>query len=301
MNKESLDKKWLNNELSESEREAYVKTDDYILSTRILEKAKYFKASENYKIVDFEDFKINYCHTNKTNKLWWRPLLKIACILVIAFGVYFTFFNSSQSKTLTLASEKTEISLPDNSRVVLNALSKIEYDKKDWQTNRSLKLDGEAYFKVAKGNTFDVITKKGKVTVVGTEFNVNHRADYFEVVCFEGIVNVTSDTITRQLLAGDSFRILNDTFSEQKTKHKEPQWTLNTSYFDAIPLVEVLNELERQYNIEVTIKSIDSNRLFTGGFSHNNLEKALKSITQPMGLSYKLNSSNLVEINEAKN
>ena len=56
----------------------------------------------------------------------------------------------------------------------------------------------------------------------------------------------------------------------------------------------VLAELERQYNIEITYKNININRLFTGGFEHDNLGNALIAITKPMNLTYELSSSNLV-------
>jgi hypothetical protein len=41
--------------------------------------------------------------------------------------------------------------------------------------------------------------------------------------------------------------------------------------------------------------------LFTGSFVHNNLENALKAVTQPMNMTYELNPSNLVVIHEANN
>jgi transmembrane sensor len=201
----------------------------------------------------------------------------------------------------TLLAEKTTISLPDLSQVTLNADSKITYNEDSWPTNRSLNLKGEAYFKVAKGKTFDVITNSGIVTVVGTEFNVKARHDYFEVMCYEGIVKVTSDTITRQLLAGDTYRILNKKFSEDKTRDLAPQWTNNRSRFKAIPFAEVVEELQRQYNIKIAFKHTDTTRLFSGGFVHNNLENALLSITKPMNLTFEISSPNQVLIHGKTN
>ncbi len=54
-----------------------------------------------------------------------------------------------------------------------------------------------------------------------------------------------------------------------------------------MPLQFALNELERQYNIEIVANNVDSNRLFTGGFSHENIESALESVTSPFNLTYK--------------
>jgi len=186
--------------------------------------------------------------------------------------------------------------LPDQSIVELNALSSIDYNAKKWNENRELTLDGEAYFKVSKGNVFDVKTTIGLVKVVGTQFNVKQRYNYFEVVCFEGVVEVTSNSITRKLLAGDTYQILNGKFSEGKTNALAPEWIHNISEFKRIPFKEVLSELERQYNIQISYENVDANRLFTGSFPHDNIENGLIAITQPMNLTYKFKSSNLVVI-----
>lgn len=303
MEKEYLIQKWLNNDLTDSENEAFVQGEDYQLNIDILEYAESFKASHFSKIDDFNTFKRRYNSQNTpVKKLYWlTPMLRIASVVVIAFGMYFTFFYNNLTQIQTLANQKTTIELPDLSQVTLNALSSIEYNAQGWNDNRSLKLEGEAYFEVAKGKKFDVLTTDGIVTVVGTKFNVKQRNNYFEVKCFEGIVRVTSDSITRQLVAGDTYQILNGTFIQETTISQVPQWTKNISSFKSIPFKEVIAELERQYNIKVIFKNINTNRIFTGGFIHDNLENALISITQPMDLTYELNSSNLIVIYAKKN
>ena len=303
MDKEYLIEKWLKDELSDTEKQAFHKLDDALLNDYIIDNAKYFKASYFNKLDDFKAFKERYKSSNKSVKQlsWFKPLLKIASVFIIALGIYFTFFFSNTTIVRTIASEKTTIELPDHSKVELNALSSIEYNVKNWENNRALNLYGEAYFKVAKGKSFDVKTTGGTVTVLGTQFNVKQRNNYFEVKCFEGSVKVVSDTIVRQLLAGDTYLILEGKFTESRTINSSPKWTDNISEFKAIPIKEVLSELERQYNIEVTFKNIDVNRLFTGGFHHDNLENALIAITQPMNMTYELSSSNLVIIHGKKN
>jgi len=299
---EDLLKKWLNDDLTDAEKIAFIEQTDYAVNQKIIDSAQHFKSSNFSRAEDFETFKTNYQKKSSVKRInWIRPLLRIASVLVIGLAIYFSFFNNNLVNEKTLASEKSTISLPDLSKVTLNADSKITYDANSWDSTRRLKLEGEAYFKVAKGETFDVVTKTGVVTVVGTEFNVKERDNYFEVKCYEGIVKVTSDTITRQLLAGDTYRILNAKFSQTKTKQTKPQWTTNRSRFKAIPLAEVVEELERQYNIKVKFNNTDKTRLFSGGFVHNNLNNALMSITQPMNLTFEISSSNQVLINGSKN
>jgi ferric-dicitrate binding protein FerR (iron transport regulator) len=303
MDKEYLIKKWLNNELTDAEKLAFEKLDDYKLNTQILDAAKQFRASNFSNIQDFETFKQEYQSKKKpVRKLYWQnTFIKIAAVLIIGVGIYYYAFKNTLTTFETLANQKTNIELPDHSKVKLNALSKIEFNKNDWQKKRQVRLNGEAYFKVEKGNKFDVITTDGIVTVLGTEFNVKQRHNYFEVNCFEGIVSVNSNKIIRTLHAGDIFQILNGIFINDKTTIVEPQWLHNISSFNEVPLLVVFEEFERQYDVKVTLKNVNSTRKFTGGFKHNNFKEALISITKPMGLTYEISSSNDVVIHENTN
>ena len=296
MDKKHLIEKWLKDELTNAEMESFKQLDDYELNVAIIENAKHFKASEISTVEDFYRFKEKYEAKKNASKKssWLAPLMKIAAVLVIAFGVYFTFFFSNTVEVQTLASEKATVELPDHSLVTLNAQSEIEYSKYQWKNNREVHLEGEAFFRVTKGKTFDVITNDGVVTVVGTQFNVKQREHYFEVKCFEGKVRVSSNGIEKMLEVGDTYQMLGTKFIESKTSSSKPSWMDNKSVFEAIPMKEVLAEIERQYNIEITYKNVNTERLFTGGFVHDNLENALLSITKPMNLTYELRSSKLV-------
>lgn len=303
MDKDYLIKKWLNNELNEVEKEAFNTLEDAEFNEYIINNAQHFKASNFYKIDDFETFKAKYKASKKPIKKlnWNNPLLKIACVLAISIGVYFYLFSNSITQIQTVAGEKATVTLPDQSKVELNVLSSITYDATNWKNNRSLNLEGEAYFMVSKGKSFDVKTKHGIVTVVGTQFNVKERDTYFEVKCFEGMVKVSSNTITKKLVAGETFQILNGKLTQGKMLKSALKWRKNRSVFEAIPISNVFAELERQYNIKVICKNTDTTRLFTGEFVNNNLENALIAITQPMNITYELSSSNLVIIHGKKN
>lgn len=298
MNKEDLIKKWLNDELTPAEKQAFEQGEDFDLNEAIANGAKQFKASNFSKPNAFKDLQSAYHdEKQKTKQLnWLKPLLKIASVVIITLGIYFTFFNTNQIVVETLVSQQVTTELPDQSKVTLNAGSELTYDKNAWENQRQLHLKGEAYFKVTKGNTFEVKTSQGLITVVGTEFNVKQRDDYFEVQCFEGIVKVTSGSYSETLLAGNTFRLLNNEFSQDKTTATQPEWTQNQSRFKAIPFKAVIAELQRQYDIKIIVEDVNDNRLFTGGFEHNNIENALLSVTQPMDLSYKTNASNDVII-----
>jgi transmembrane sensor len=190
--------------------------------------------------------------------------------------------------------QKTTIELPDESSVSLNAKTILAFNKKSWKNKRNVDLEGEAFFKVAKGSKFNVITKSGKVSVFGTQFNVKQRDQYFEVVCYEGLVGVTYNSQLTKLNAGDSFLIIDGKLIVKEKESKiTPSWLNNESQFVSLPYKEVLAEFERQYNVTVVTKNIDVNQLFTGSFSHNNIDIALQSISLPLHLNYSKNNNTI--------
>ena len=191
-------------------------------------------------------------------------------------------------------SEKIAIDLPDNSKINLNALSSITFNKSDWKNNRNITLKGEAFFDVEKGSSFNVNTTTGTVKVLGTEFNVKQRNNFFEVTCYEGLVQVTYKNNKTKIKPGESFLLLNDLVINNKTDYSKPQWLSNTSAFKSLPLKEVIAEFERQYNVKVEAKNINTDLLFTGRFTHDNLDLALKSITQPLQLTYKKSNQTII-------
>jgi len=288
MDKEQLILKWLDNNLTPQELEAFKALEDYDAIIKLSNYSQGFKAPNfdieaNYNAVLS---KVN--KTPKANKNWWTPVLKIAAILAICFGAYY-YTTTLDTVIVTQLAEKSIIELPDNSSVNLNAQSSITYNTNQWTSKtREVSLKGEAFFKVEKGSTFNVITPSGTVTVIGTQFNVKQRLNYFEVTCFEGIVSVQSNDKKTILNAGQSFLIINNKTVNRSTviKHN-PDWIYNVSSFISVPLNQVLAEFERQYNVKIDAKNFDQNVLFSGKFTHDDITIALQSITQPLQLQYK--------------
>lgn len=295
MEKEYLIKKWLDNSLTPEELEAFKALEDYEALTKLSNYTKGFKAPE-YNEDEALKTVLHQIETKKQSKVnWLQPVLKIAAILVLCFGAY--YYTTTLDTTFTTDfSEKISVELPDHSKVDLNALSSITFNKSDWKNNRNVSLKGEAFFDVEKGSTFNVNTSNGIVTVLGTEFNVKQRDNFFEVTCYEGLVQVTYKNNKTKIKPGESFLVLKDLVINNQTVYNQPQWLTNTSAFKSLPLKEVIAELERQYNIKVETKNINTDLLFTGRFTHNNLDTALKSITQPLQLTYtKTNQTIILE------
>ncbi|WP_297763145.1 FecR family protein, partial [uncultured Muriicola sp.] len=274
MEKEYLLKKWLNGTLSEEETSAFQELDDYTLFKTIVEDAAHFKASSFSSATDYKLLQ-QKLPKKKTNRSIVRQIpwyAKIASVLVIGISVYFMFFLNAATTIETAVGEKITIVLPDASTVNLNAASEISYVKKEWDNKRLIKLFGEAFFDVANGSVFEVVTSEGTITVLGTEFNVKQRETTLEVACFEGKVRVDVGGVSEILEVGDQLFLRKGKIRLLRTQEELPSWTKNVSSFEREPFEEVLKELERHFKIQVKyeIKG-QKETLFTGGFEHDNL------------------------------
>ncbi len=298
MKKDYLLKKWLLDELTEAELEEFKKSEDYELNIKMIEKVKHFDVPHEASVKSYADYKADLQDKNipviKLNT--YKVLFRIAGLFIIGASVYFIFFFNNLTTVQTLASQQVTFDLPDASIVVLNADSKTKYNKDKWAKKRQITLDGEAFFKVAKGSKFDVLTSNGIVSVVGTQFNVKNRGNYFEVKCFEGIVSVDNNGESQQLTKGTTYRMLNGVITLDSIHNKQPKWIDNISSFKGVPLSDVLDEFERQYNMIVNTNEVDTKRLFTGSFVNTNLDQALASITIPFNLTYKKDNSNKITL-----
>lgn len=287
MTREYLIQKWLDHNLTTTELQAFKRLDDYNDFIKLDQDIAGFKADTFNEDESFEQIS-NYIDTTKTkSKTLHYTFLKIAAILIIGLSVYFHMATQDDVQT-TLASEHKSIVLPDSSLVELNALSEITFNTSNWKEHRDLILRGEAFFKVAKGEKFDVNTDLGIISVLGTAFNVKQRNNYFEVTCYEGKVAVKSNIKQKTLLPGDTFLIIEGKYIvTEKENVSQPTWLNHESTFKSIPYREVIAEFERQYNVSVTYDIINIDQSFTGSFTHNDIEIALKSITLPLHLEYR--------------
>ncbi len=299
MDREYLIKKWLNDDLTSTEAQAFEKLEDYRLHEKIIEGAQYFKASKLEEAASIDAFYERFhkkTASEKSKSLDFSFILKIAASVAIVFGIASFFWLRMDTTLHTVANHKTTILLPDNSKVGLNAVSTIVFNEKNWAQKREVQLEGEAFFEVAKGATFDVITDSGMVQVLGTKFNVKSRENYFEVQCFEGVVRVKVAGTEKKLHAGQTYRKLGDKQESSGITRVTPEWMDNTTTFKSVPFRMVVSEFERQYDVVIRLNKIDKNRLFTGGFVHDNLNDGLKAITLPLDLSYQIDDNNLINL-----
>ncbi|APY10339.1 anti-sigma factor [Seonamhaeicola sp. S2-3] len=294
MDKETLILKWLNNDLNDQELQAFKNLEDYDGLIKLNNNLQAFKAPEYETSKELENVLATIKSSKKQKTHWIKPFMRVAAILAICFGLY--YYTTTIDTTITTdMAQKTTVNLPDATSVSLNAKSVLVFNKNSWKNNREVELQGEAFFKVAKGSSFNVITETGTVTVYGTQFNVKQRDNYFEVICYEGLVGVTFNSLETKLNPGDSFLIIDGkTIAKEKENSLTPSWLNNESHFKSLPYKQVIAEFERQYNVKITLLGVDSQELFTGNFTHDNIEVALKSITLPLHLTYSKSNDTII-------
>ncbi len=288
--------KWLNGEITEEALKEQVSEEEIRSYKKIISAANQLKAPSYNAQETLEKIKKSNAKTAAKKLHYINYFYRVAAVLAVIITSYYFISTKNTSYTTNLA-EKITFELPDQSEVHLNADSKITYKANNWGNNRTLNLKGEAYFSVKKGAKFTVVSDLGSVQVLGTKFNVIERDQYFEVICYEGLVSVNYKNETVKVAAGNSYKVLNDVSQfSNNTNEKTPSWLQNSSSFKSMPYWYVIKELERQYNIVIEYDVIYENNLFTGSFIHSNLEFALEAISIPLNLKYKIISNKKVHL-----
>jgi ferric-dicitrate binding protein FerR (iron transport regulator) len=268
--------KWLNNELEGEELKAFEASADFA----VYQKIKHYSAE--LKTPDFNDDKMlqNILKTKKSNKISMQKVfLRIAAVLILGFGITLAVKNFANFTEFSANGVTTEFLLPDNSSVLLNSGSAVEYKKWNWNNERKLKLDGEAFFKVAKGKKFEVATELGTVSVLGTQFNVKSRATRLDVTCYEGKVQVNYQNQEIILTQGMTVSFANgNKIIAGQTDRLEPEWLKKEVNFSQENLQAILDEINRQYNVVVEYKGKPTNQAFSGTIPMNDLAVALEII-----------------------
>lgn len=237
---------------------------------------------------------------SKTRKLTYY-LRAAAAVAILILGIYGVSSVFSKSKMVTEMAQQTTFSLPDKSVVVMNADSKITWNNRKFNNSRNLRLNGEAYFDVQKGNKFVIETKNGTVEVLGTQLNVFSRNNEFRVSCISGKVRVASNTSEQIILPGETAELTINgiTKSTAQNPGKIIAWQQGIFYFEDKPVVSIFAELERQFNVSIKFNGMED-RYITATFSNKNLKEALDIVCIPMDLKYEIENKTITVYEKPK-
>lgn len=176
------------------------------------------------------------------------------------------------------------LTLPDGSKVWMNAASTIRYPSRFEDAERTVEIDGEAYFEVSKDKNrpFVVKTKKETIRVLGTNFNVNAYDEDSKstIALLEGSVRVDAKLGQSKILKPNQ-QVINT--GELRVQRIDPTealaWRNGEFMFNDVALAEVMKQIERWYDIEVLIDDSLKSMLIWGTISkYENLDKVLNII-----------------------
>lgn len=221
----------------------------------------------------------------RKNSTWLSMAASIALILGMAF-----FLNQNGLETHETAfGERETIQLPDGSTVILNSGSSLAFNASDWNDNRLVKLEGEAFFQVNKGEKFSVESSNGLVQVLGTSFNVLNRNGLYHVSCKTGKVRVSNSRGEQVLTPGLKTALVNNamTTPEKCELAQIDSWTQGNIYhFEDISLIDALKEIERQYNVTIDASAISPSLMVNADVDLKNVDHALDVLCTSFGLGY---------------
>ena len=227
----------------------------------------------------------NRAHEPKGRKNPWPVIWRTAAAAAIVFIVsYASFRQGSKQMNVQLENvvvesqwgSQVKTGLPDGTQVWLNADSKLTCSQGFGIDDRKVYLSGEGYFEVARNEKlpFSVQTDDLRVSVLGTRFNVrNYAGDREATVCLlEGKLSVGN-----HIRKGDKIVMEPDQkiFLDKKngtirlTTIKEgnaPKWTNGDLFFDDELISDIAKELERSYDVTITIHPDLANTRFYGSF-----------------------------------
>ncbi|WP_288883415.1 FecR family protein [Pedobacter panaciterrae] len=160
-----------------------------------------------------------------------------------------------------------KLSLPDGTKVWLNAASSLTYPISfDWLKERRIELNGEAYFEVAKDklHPFLVQSKTQTVKVLGTRFNISAYSDdqFTNTTLLEGIVQVNQVTLKPGQQAVNSGAAI-------KVNAVDPNdviaWKDGEFSFRNEPLQNIMKKISRWYNVDVVYQNKEAGKQIFGG------------------------------------
>ena len=177
-------------------------------------------------------------------------------------------FSADRQQSVSAAvGQRKEIIFQDGTRIFLNAGSTISYPERFGLSERRVRLEGEAYFEVAHNPQRPFVvetTDEAAVRVLGTEFDVKaYRTDpTISVVLLQGSVEFSRGASSYRLKPSQRLvfdkRMGTSSIESLNNAGQAVLWSRNTICFRDTPMREVIQELERWYDVrfEVTDLSV---------------------------------------------
>lgn len=236
----------------------------------------------------------------------WR--VAAAAIVILTAGIcYYTLTRKPATQLIVMAEKQRKtIALPDGSKVYLEPGSSLQYAGSFGKEERNVALNGEALFEVNKDDEHPFIVASPLINtkVLGTSFNMDARkAGEAKVVVLTGMVEVQAKA------QGDKGRLQvivtanKSAVYTKATHHLETADAANDVRFylqrqqgrfvyDGTTVINVVNDLERYYNVTISVDRKLQHCAFYGDVNTmDDLEKALNLIAVSLNAKIKKDSS----------
>lgn len=227
---------------------------------------------------------------------WLRPWRAAAAVvLILAAGLGYLTVMKKPVKQLVVVAEKQrkKLKLPDGSLVYLEPGSTLRYTGNYGKDERTVALTGEAFFEVQPDAVYPFIVASSLIhtTVLGTSFNMEAKnTGEARVVVLTGMVQVQANddenkdgdevilTANRKVVYNSATHTLqmSDAPDDARFYTQKQQGRF---IYDGAELLMVVNDLQRYYNINVTVDDKLKHCAFYGDVNTvDDLEKALTLI-----------------------
>lgn len=181
---------------------------------------------------------------------------------VILYDPHKTDENPASLHTLsTPVGGQYQITLPDGTKVWLNAATTLKYPSRFASNERKVEIDGEAYFEVAKNEQqpFRVaLSDSSSVIVLGTHFNIMSYKNESEkeVTLLEGSVTVSKKDYIKKLEPGTQASIQNDVIIKKTGIDTEEitGWKNGLFVFRDATMESIMKQVERWYDAKVVFQ-----------------------------------------------
>lgn len=184
------------------------------------------------------------------------------------------------------------ITLPDGSKVWLNAASSLRYPTAFINNTRTVEITGEAYFEVAPdaAKPFKVkVNDRTEILVLGTAFNVNAYTDEptINTTLLDGAVRINTQTLTpgqqAQVNTAGAIKLVNDVDVSETVAWKNGIFSFNNA-----DVRTVMRQIGRWYNIEINYEQAVYTTKFKGKIGRDlNLTDALE-VLKKAGVNFKV-------------
>ena len=236
---------------------------------------------------------------------WWKiaaiimmPILLINISLLFMDNKEEYVANVQEYTVLSGKGQKNQILLPDGPHIWLNSESEISYTSNFNQSNRSIKLKGEAFFDVKKNEylPFNVEVDSINIQVLGTAFNVSAYADdpNIKVSLERGKVEVRMHddnsflaTLNPNEQATIDKKSIVTTITDCEA-YTESIWRQNVLKINNIYAGEMIKKLERWYGVHINVQNMPVSKRYGLTIKEESLREMLELINSITPIIYRI-------------